>query len=333
MMREITIGFDTSNYTTSCAVFDGETGENSSRLLDVPEGALGLRQSDALFAHVKRLPEVFSKLALNGTAIAVGASATPREIEGSYMPCFLAGASQGMILAKGLGIPYYAFSHQQGHVAAAAWSAGRMDILGSPLLCWHLSGGTTELLLVRPGAAAAPAGEGRLNSESKPLIPAGGDIRAACIACEILGGTNDVSTGQLLDRAGNLLGLKFPSGAALDALALEKVGGEEYFPKTDGMKFSLSGVEHKMKAMVSAGKQAGDIAYFALWAITSAIKAATLAARRQFGSLPVLFSGGVASSGFLRRALPDGIYAQPCYSADNAMGTAILTYRTVKNDK
>ena len=48
------IGIDTSNYTTSIAYFDGETGENCSRLLPVKPGELGLRQSDAVFAHTKK---------------------------------------------------------------------------------------------------------------------------------------------------------------------------------------------------------------------------------------------------------------------------------------
>lgn len=305
-MKEFTIGFDTSNYTTSCAVFDGTMGENAGRLLDVPEGALGMRQSDALFSHIKRLPDVFAELPLDGQAIAVGASAAPREIEGSYMPCFLAGVSHGKILAKGLGAPYYSFSHQQGHVASAAWSAGRIDLLDAPMLCWHLSGGTTELLLVKP---AGPS-----------------------VSCEILGGTSDISAGQLIDRTGNMLGLKFPSGAALDALAIMPGRGEEYLPKANGLSFSLSGVEHKMKSMPGEGKSPEEIAYFTFWSVTSAIKTATAAALQVYGGLPVLYSGGVASSKFMRRALPDGIYAQPEYSTDNAMGIAILTHRKVKSN-
>ena len=58
----LTLGFDTSNYTTSVAAFDGVGGKNCSRLLDVKPGELGLRQSDALFAHVKRLPELVQAL-------------------------------------------------------------------------------------------------------------------------------------------------------------------------------------------------------------------------------------------------------------------------------
>ena len=148
------LGLDTSNYTTSAAAFDGVSGKNCSRLLDVREGELGLRQSDALFSHVKRLPELVEKLftEISRDEIrAVGASTRPRAVEGSYMPCFLAGSSQAQNLATVLGVPFYAFSHQQGHIAAACWSSGRMDLMDTPHLAWHLSGGTTELLLVTPG--------------------------------------------------------------------------------------------------------------------------------------------------------------------------------------
>ena len=151
-----TLGLDTSNYTTSAAVFSHEAALNCGKLLDVPSGALGLRQSDAVFQHVRRLPDMLDQLnkagLLSGLS-AVGASTRPREVEGSYMPCFLVGEGQGRGIADALGVPFFAFSHQQGHVAAAAWSAGRMDLLETPHLAWHLSGGTTELLYVEPGPA------------------------------------------------------------------------------------------------------------------------------------------------------------------------------------
>ena len=74
------IGFDTSNYTTSVAVFQGASGENYSQLLPVPAGQLGLRQSEALFAHVKGLPgladRLFSRLDPASIA-AIGVSSRP----------------------------------------------------------------------------------------------------------------------------------------------------------------------------------------------------------------------------------------------------------------
>lgn len=305
-MRERAVAFDTSNYTTSCAVFDGESGKNSGRLLDVSAGELGLRQSDALFSHVKRLPDVFSELNLSGSVIAVGASTKPRETEDSYMPCFLAGASQGKVLASAMGLPFYAFSHQQGHIAAAAWSAGRMDLLETEHLAWHLSGGTTELLYVKPQGTA--------------------------VVCEIIAATTDVSAGQLIDRTGKLLGLTFPSGKEMDKLALLAKKEHIYEPKLIGLDFSFSGVEHKMKALFNDGEAPQNIAYFVLASVISVVHRVTEKAIAKYGNIPVLYSGGVASNALLRSKTPDGIFAAPQYSTDNAMGVAILTYRAVKAD-
>ena len=297
------LAFDTSNYTTSCAWFDGTDGANSGRLLDVKPGELGLRQSEALFSHVKRLPGITEQLGVSGSFAAVGASNAPRETEGSYMPCFLAGVSQGMVLAQLLNVPFFSFSHQQGHIAAAAWSAGRMDLLEQPHLAWHLSGGTTELLhVVKRGTA---------------------------VSCTVIGGTTDVSAGQLIDRTGQRLALPFPAGKALDALAAQSVSEDRFRMKTDGMHFSLSGVEHKMKQRTEAREKPEDTARFVLLSLLYAVEKATEAARERYGDLPVLFSGGVSSNSLLRERLTDGIFAEPRYSTDNAMGTAILTWRAV----
>lgn len=305
-MKKVAIAFDTSNYTTSCAVFDGENGQNSGRLLDVAPGQLGLRQSDALFSHIKRLPEIVRGLDPHGEIIAVGASTKPRETEDSYMPCFLAGSSQAEVMAEILGVPFFAFSHQQGHIAAAAWSAGREELLKTEHLAWHLSGGTTELLYVRPWENA--------------------------VRCEIIGGTTDVSAGQLIDRTGKLLELRFPSGKELDRLAGEADKELFYQPKTQDMTFSLSGVEHKMKQLFDGGEDRRNIAYFSVASVISAVHKATEQAKKKYGDIPVLYSGGVASNSLLRRLTPEGIFAEPRYSTDNAMGTAILTYRAAVSE-
>lgn len=307
MTGPVCLGLDTSNYTTSVALFDGTAGENVGRLLDVPAGTLGLRQSDALFQHVKRLPELFDALRERGLLRgieAVGASTRPRAVEGSYMPCFLAGESFGRALSASLNIPYFAVSHQQGHLAAAAWSAGRPDLLDGPFLAWHLSGGTTELLLAEPE---------------------GCNVRA-----ERIGGTSDISAGQLIDRAGILLGLPFPAGRAVDGLSREADKNLNFNVKVNGLTFSLSGVENKVKALAEQGERPENIARFTLATVTSAVRRATATARKQYPGLPVLCSGGVASNRMLRDQLTEfcgGIFAEPRYSTDNAMGTAILAWR------
>jgi len=307
------LGLDTSNYTTSVALFDGADGRNVGKLLEVPEGGLGLRQSDALFQHVKRLPELVQQLAdrenLN-TVQAIGASTRPRAVEGSYMPCFLAGTSQAEALACVLKVPFFACSHQQGHLAAAAWSAGRLDLLDSPFLAWHLSGGTTELLYVEPE---------------------GCNVKA-----RVIGGTSDISAGQLIDRAGLLLGLQFPAGKALDALYDQETKASSFKVKLQGLEFSLSGMENKVKAMVQGWEQPAAVARFTLDTVADVVVRATKQAQQDYPGLPVLCSGGVASNSRLRQAMSEqcgAIFAQPQYSTDNAMGVAILTHRALEKEE
>ena len=305
------LGLDTSNYTTSAAVFDGEEGRNQGRLLEVRPGELGLRQSDALFQHVKHLPEVVTALVGEeglGNIQAVGASTRPRAVEGSYMPCFLAGASQGQVLSQVLGVPFYAFSHQQGHLAAAAWSAGRLDLLDRPFLAWHLSGGTTELLRVEP------------------------EEDGVAVRAEILGGTSDISAGQLIDRTGVLLGLPFPAGKEVEKLSRQAQKREYYKVKVNGLTFSLSGMENKVRQMVQRGEEPAEIAWFAQETVCRVVQACTKAAMEVYPGLPVLCSGGVASNGRLKELLRQNcgaLFAQPQFSTDNAMGTAILTWRAL----
>lgn len=299
------LGFDTSNYTTSVAAFDGVGGHNCSRLLDVRPGELGLRQSDALFAHVRRLPELSARLfdeTARDAVCAVGASTRPRAVDGSYMPCFLAGQSQAMTLAKALDVPFYAFSHQQGHIAAALWSAGRMELLHAPALAWHLSGGTTELLLVESD---------------------GTDIRA-----EKIGGTSDISAGQVIDRTGKLLSLQFPAGRALDALAASSDCRESFRVRLDGMSFSFSGLENKIAQFRASGASAEDTARYALLSVCRAVCGATREALKRYPALPVIFSGGVASNSMLRARCGefDAVFAAPEFSTDNALGIAVLTW-------
>lgn len=309
------LGLDTSNYTTSAAVFDGEGGRNQGRLLEVRPGELGLRQSDALFQHVKHLPEVVEALLGEeglGTVQAVGASTRPRAVEGSYMPCFLAGASQGQVLSQVLGVPFYAFSHQQGHLAAAAWSAGWLDLLDRPFLAWHLSGGTTELLRVEP------------------------EEDGVAVRAEILGGTSDISAGQLIDRTGVLLGLPFPAGKGVEKLSRQAQKREYYKVKVNGLTFSLSGMENKVRQMVQRGEEPAEIAWFAQETVCRVVQARTKAAMEQYPGLPVLCSGGVASNGRLKELLRQNcgaLFAQPQFSTDNAMGTAILTWRALERGR
>ena len=300
------VGFDTSNYTTSIACFDGTDGCNCSQLLPVKQGELGLRQSDAVFAHIKSLPELsdrlFSHVDKSGIT-AVGVSTRPRAVEGSYMPCFMVGLSHAKLLSDALGVPMVSVSHQQGHIAASLWSAGRMDLMDRPHLAWHLSGGTTELLLVEPDGKN--------------------------VNCTKIGGTTDISAGQLIDRTGQLLSLPFPAGKHLDALSKEAVGREVFRVKCADMAFSLSGVQNKVQDFHKKSGSAEETAAYALRCVAQAVFLATQQALDAYPGLEVVFSGGVASNSMLRQVMAPlkPVFSQPQYATDNAMGVAILAHR------
>ena len=300
------IGIDTSNYTTSIAYFDGTDGENCSKLLPVKQGELGLRQSDAVFAHIKSLPELSGRLFSHiqqASVTAVGVSTRPRAVEGSYMPCFMVGYSHAKLISDMLSVPLVEVSHQQGHVAASLWSAERMELMDQPHLAWHLSGGTTELLLVEP--------------ECKN------------VRCTKIGGTTDISAGQLIDRTGQLLELPFPSGKHLDALSQEAAMKDVFKVKCADMCFSLSGVQNKVQQFHTTHNQKAETAAYALRCVAKAVFAASEQALKAYPGLPIVFSGGVASNSMLRQVLQPlkPVFSPPQFATDNAMGVAVLTHR------
>lgn len=303
------IGFDTSNYTTSIAYFDGTDGVNVSKLLPVKEGELGLRQSDAVFAHIKSLPELSGRLFSNvdvDKITAVGVSTRPRAVEGSYMPCFMVGYSHAKLLADAFNVPLVECSHQQGHVAASLWSAARLDLMDVPHLAWHLSGGTTELLLVEPDGKN--------------------------VKCTRIGGTTDISAGQLIDRTGQLLGQPFPAGKHIDYLSREAVNKDLFKVKCPDMEFSLSGVQNKVNTYFENCQDAVETAGYALRCVCHAVYTATNNAMKAYPGLPVVFSGGVASNAMLREKIAplNPVFAKPEFSTDNAMGVAVLTHRQME---
>ena len=303
------IGIDTSNYTTSIAFFDGVGGENCSKLLPVKQGELGLRQSDAVFAHIKSLPELSGRLfshVENSSIDAIGVSTRPRAVEGSYMPCFMVGYSHAKMLSDAFRVPLIEVSHQQGHVAASLWSAGCLELMDQPHLAWHLSGGTTELLLVEP--------EGK-------------NVR-----CTKIGGTTDISAGQLIDRTGQLLELPFPSGKHIDALSSEAVLKETFKVKCNNMEFSLSGVQNKVQQFHAAHGERAETAAYALRCVAKAVYLASEQALKAYPGLRIVFSGGVASNSMLREVIRPlkPIFSQPQFSTDNAMGVAVLAHRALE---
>ena len=304
------LGIDTSNYTTSLSVCrDGEITENIKIPLKVKKGGVGLRQSDAVFEHTVNLPQAFKLIKTDLSKIsAVGVSGRPRSVEGSYMPCFLCGIEAATVVSKTLNIPLYENSHQDGHIKAALYSSKMPEY--EKFYAYHLSGGTLELLTVTQN---------------------GFDYN-----CDITGKTLDITAGQLIDRAGVMLGLDFPCGTELEKLALRNT---EKLPKVNvcvnGCDCNLSGFQNKTEQFKKDGKPDKFIAAYVLEVIKQTVDKMTINALDK-EKLPVLFSGGVSSNGLLKAYFKEkygAYFAEPAFSSDNAAGTALITYNKVIYDK
>ena len=308
--KPVVIGFDTSNYRTSVAAvtLDGEILVNHRELLPVTSGERGLRQSDAVFAHIRQLrnSEEALREALNGSRIAaVAASTRPRDAEASYMPVFQVGHTAGSLLAAALDVPFYETTHQRGHLAAAMAGTGLEK--EERLLAVHLSGGTTDLLV--------------MDADSVTQI----------------GGSADLHAGQLVDRAGVAMGLPFPSGEELEKLAvLGNSEGRLGCSMEDGdLVCHLSGAETKVQQCIRDGSlPREDVAREIYDLLARTLIRMLKAGTEKTGIRKALVTGGVAASALLRqlmeqrrlkvRGCPDIVFGRPEMSGDNAAGVAMI---------
>jgi N6-L-threonylcarbamoyladenine synthase len=308
--RDIVIGVDTSNYTTSVGLIytDGELLGNIKKPLAVKEGERGLRQSDAVFSHVKNMPSAMedARRLLDGrTPVAVGVSSRPRNIDGSYMPCFLSGVAVAESISASLGVPLYRFSHQCGHIMSALYSSGLKCEDNMTFGAFHLSGGTTELLHV---------------------TRSGPDFISRCV-----GGTKDLNAGQIVDRVGVYLGMPFPAGPHLELKALGYDGEvQKKKPSVSGTFANLSGLENMA---VDLYKRTDDVCHVAAFVFNYIADSIILMCEEYlsiYGDMPLVFAGGVMCNSIIRSKISarfDSYFAEPMLSADNAVGIAELTRR------
>lgn len=300
------LGIDTSNYTTSCALYDSKNGGiiSKKKLLPVKDGERGLRQSDAVFHHTKQLSLLMKELFTHKYDIeALAYSFAPRLTEGSYMPCFLVGENTAECISSAMGIPAYRTSHQIGHILAALYSCNKLEFLKSSerFLAFHISGGTTDMLLCSP-------------DKEKVL-----DITE-------IGSSLDLKAGQCVDRIGVKMGLHFPCGAELEKLALKSGREFKVKPTLKGLDCCLSGLENKCIKMLSDGESREDTAKYCLDYICETISSMCQNALEKYGQMPVVFAGGVMSDVIIRKKLEErfgGFFAEPQFSSDNAAGIAL----------
>ena len=308
--RKIILGIDTSNYTTSVALMydDGELIANIKRPLPVSPGERGLRQSEAVFAHIKNLPSAMAEAReyLAGrNPVAVGVSEKPRNVDGSYMPCFLSGVAVADSVGATLGVPVYRFSHQCGHILAALYSSGSEELMGGTFAAFHVSGGTTELLLVKP------------------------DQRG--FLAQQVGGTKDLNAGQIIDRIGVYLGMPFPAGPHIEKAAISyegKIPSKKV--SVDGTYANLSGLENMAQAMYKETSDVGKTSAFVLEYIGNSIVGMCENFIDVYGEMPFVFAGGVMCNSIIKEKLRkrfDAKFAEPMLSADNAVGIAELARR------
>lgn len=303
------LGIDTSNYTTSVAVYNSENGEMLQRkqLLPVKQGQLGLRQSDAVFHHTQQLHTLVEDIAkevdLSGVS-ALGVSIRPRPVDGSYMPCFTVGENTARIISAVIKKPLLTFSHQEGHIAAALFSAAREDLFEKEFLAFHISGGTTEAVLAKGSTSSFTVKEA-----AKTL---------------------DLNAGQAVDRVGLMLGLKFPCGPQLEQLALKNTEKIKVKPTLKGCDCCLSGVENLSKKLIDEGKSPEYVSAFCLKYIEQTLSKMTEGLLEKYGEIPLLFAGGVMSNQIIKNSFEEkynAIFASPQFSADNSAGIAYLGYR------
>ncbi len=299
------LGFDTSNYTTSVAVFSEGEVVQRKRLLPVKEGERGIRQSDAVFHHTKAYAELFEDLmsSFSCEIKAVGASVTPTTQSGSYMPCFLVGGNAAKTVSAALNVPFYSFSHQQGHIAAALYSAKRTDLFQKEFLAFHISGGTTDLVFCQPD-------------------------KEQIIKITPVSSSGDLKAGQAVDRIGVKMGVPFPAGMGLEKLAEKSQKNFKNKIKLKDGFCSLSGLENKCLKMLDDGESQEDTAKFLLTYIADTICEMSRFALDKYGDLPLVFAGGVMSDKIIRDIITSRLeasFAEPEFSCDNAAGIAYLT--------
>ncbi len=303
----IALGIDTSNYATSVAVFDfarRAVVANERLLLAVSEGQLGLRQRDAVFAHTQNLPILLDRIkpVLKDIKIdSVGVSARPRDIEGSYMPCFAAGISAASAFAAALSVPLVQTSHQTGHIQAALYGCGLDAAEDRIFYAVHFSGGTTEILRC--------------------------EILDQALCAEPVAATLDLYAGQLVDRVGLLLGCSFPAGPELSALAAQSDCDAYAKPVLKGSDCCVSGLENQCKEYYHKTGSRKDTARYCLLSVGATLER-MLHSIKPGKEANIIFAGGVLSSSVIRAqlkdAFPNGRFCEPAaLSSDNAVGVAI----------
>lgn len=309
-MKNLILGIDTSAYTTSIAIAEAATGKIVSdlrRVLSVGKGQKGLRQQEAVFQHLKNFIELYEQIDVDLSEInTVSVSSRPRNVEGSYMPVFTVGQNFGRTIAKTLNAEYLEYSHQENHIGAALIQCYKE--INRNILAIHISGGTTEFLHVN-----------KLNKGYE---------------AEIIGGSRDITLGQLIDRIGTCMDFQFPCGYHMEKYLQDNTDIEKikYPSITKNSFINLSGMENYYKNLYMSNKYNKASVVNSLFEyVSGCILNITEQLQPQYKFDAIIVTGGVASNNIVRDKITERfnsevklVFPSISNSSDNAVGNAYL---------
>lgn len=309
-MKKYILGIDTSAYTTSIAIVDKDTGEillDLRKVLTVPLGQKGLRQQEAVFQHLNNIEELFSSIDLDLRNVSiVSVSSRPRRIEGSYMPVFTVGKNYGKVIAKTLNCSYVEYSHQENHISASL--IGNYKEVTNNILAIHISGGTSEFL--------------RAEKSNKGYIT------------EIVGGSKDITFGQLIDRIGTYMAFSFPSGLHMEEFIKDYRNFDKIkYPAISKSPYiNLSGMENFYKNLIDKNKYNKESIIYSLFEyVADCIINLISLLEDSLNFNTITITGGVAANSIIRDMITNKfslkykvIFPWKENSSDNAVGLAYL---------
>jgi N6-L-threonylcarbamoyladenine synthase len=211
----------------------------------------------------------------------------------------LAGAAFAHSLARALGVPAIGIHHLEGHLLSPLLSAKAPQF---PFIALLVSGGHTQLMRVED--------VGRYG---------------------LLGETLDDAAGEAFDKTAQLLGLGYPGGPAVSALAESGKPGRYRLPRpmisSGDLEFSFSGLKTAVHTLIKndPGVSAPDLARAFVDAVVEVLVAKCTLAMHQTGLTQLVVAGGVGANKQLRAALDaqarregfDVYYPEPELCTDN----------------
>ena len=288
----ITLGIETSCDETAVAIVEDRLAVRANliaRQEHLHERYGGVVPEVAARAHVESLNPLLDQ-ALRQAGVAFG------DLDGVAVtagPGLVGALLVGMAAAKAVslatGIPLIGVNHLEGHIWANFLAHGAVE---PPYVALVVSGGHTMLVHIP-----------ELHRH------------------EILGQTLDDAAGEAFDKVARLLGLGFPGGPALDALAVDGDPAAVRFPRSmadsGDLDFSMSGLKTAVLRYLRGEQAAGrdvslpDVAASFQEAIVDVQVSKTIAAATQLGVETVLLGGGVVANTRLRERMADaGSYAR-----------------------